>query len=86
MSKRNTVKTVTRNVSVTAELDEFVNSNIESGLYGNYSEVVRAALRTFRHQAEERSIRLRRLASEASESLNQQSEGDVLGFDRSLFT
>ena len=35
----------TRNVSLTKELDQFVASRVESGLYANASEVMRAALR-----------------------------------------
>jgi antitoxin ParD1/3/4 len=36
---------LTRNVSLTPELDAFVASRIASGRYSNASEVVRAALR-----------------------------------------
>ena len=35
----------TRNVSLTKELDQFVASRVESGLYANASEVMRTALR-----------------------------------------
>ena len=35
----------TRNVSLTKELDEFVSSRVEGGLYANASEVMRTALR-----------------------------------------
>ena len=35
----------TRNVSLTDELDQFVASQVETGLYANASEVMRAALR-----------------------------------------
>lgn len=35
----------TRNVNLTEELDSFVASRVESGLYANASEVMRAALR-----------------------------------------
>jgi antitoxin ParD1/3/4 len=40
----------TRNVNLTAELDEFVTSKIGSGRYENASEVVRAALRTLERE------------------------------------
>jgi antitoxin ParD1/3/4 len=36
----------TRNVNLTPELDHFLLAKIDSGQYGNASEVVRAALRT----------------------------------------
>ncbi len=35
----------TRNVNLTPELDHFISSTVETGLYANASEVVRAALR-----------------------------------------
>jgi antitoxin ParD1/3/4 len=36
----------TRNVNLTQELDRFVLARVESGRFGNASEVVRAGLRT----------------------------------------
>jgi antitoxin ParD1/3/4 len=35
----------TRNVSLTKELDQFIASKVEAGLYANASEVMRTALR-----------------------------------------
>ena len=35
----------TRNVNLTPELDSFIASRVEAGLYANASEVMRAALR-----------------------------------------
>ena len=35
----------TRNVSLTPELDAFIDTKVAGGRYGNASEVVRAALR-----------------------------------------
>jgi antitoxin ParD1/3/4 len=35
----------TRNVSLTPELDHFIASRVETGLYANASEVMRTALR-----------------------------------------
>ncbi len=35
----------TRNVSLTPELDAFIDTRVACGRYGNASEVVRAALR-----------------------------------------
>ena len=43
----------TRNVSLTKELDEFVASRVESGLYANASEVMRTALRVFERDERE---------------------------------
>ena len=44
------------NVSLTPELEQFVDAKVESGLYNNASEVVREGLRLLKEQDE---IRLR---------------------------
>ena len=44
------------NVSLTAELEQFVDAKVESGLYNNASEVVREGLRLLKEQDE---VRLR---------------------------
>ena len=49
----------TRNVSIQAELDNFVNALVESGDFANYSEVVRTALREMRRREEERNLFLK---------------------------
>jgi antitoxin ParD1/3/4 len=41
----NKVAMPTRNVNLTPELDRFVATKVEAGLYSNASEVMRAALR-----------------------------------------
>ena len=43
----------TRNVNLTKELDRFVASKVEGGLYANASEVMRAALRLLEKQERE---------------------------------
>ena len=35
----------TRNVNLTPELDDFISTKVDAGLYANASEVMRAALR-----------------------------------------
>ena len=49
---------VSRNISLTPELDGFVDSCLESGDYGNASEVVRTALKLLRGQAPKPSPQL----------------------------
>ena len=53
----------TRNVNLTAELDQFVLSKVESGRYENASEVVRAALRTLEREEQEYEAKLASLRS-----------------------
>ena len=43
----------TRNVSLTKELDEFVSSRVDGGLYANASEVMRTALRLLEKEERE---------------------------------
>jgi len=52
----------TRNVNLTPELDRFVAIKVETGLYSNASEVMRAALRLLErdeHEHEEKMAALR---------------------------
>ena len=61
----------TRNVSLTKELDRFVNSRIKSGRYESASEVVRAALRTLEREEreyEEKLAALRKAIDEGDAS------------------
>jgi antitoxin ParD1/3/4 len=53
----------TRNVNLTPELDSFVAAKVETGLYANASEVMRAALRLLERderEQEEKMAQLRR--------------------------
>jgi len=43
----------TRNVSLTKELDQFIASKVEAGLYANASEVMRTALRLLEKEERE---------------------------------
>jgi antitoxin ParD1/3/4 len=43
----------TRNVSLTKELDQFIASKVEAGLYANASEVMRTALRVMEREERE---------------------------------
>jgi antitoxin ParD1/3/4 len=43
----------TRNVSLTKELDQFIASKVEAGLYANASEVMRTALRVMEKEERE---------------------------------
>ncbi|NWG54114.1 MAG: type II toxin-antitoxin system ParD family antitoxin [Hydrogenophilaceae bacterium] len=51
----------TRNISLTDELDRFIEDQVQSGLYQNASEVVRDALRVLAAQRAEQAARLARL-------------------------
>ena len=70
----------TRNIALTVEQDEFVNSLVKTGQYQSASEVVRAGLRLLdqdlkRHQAELDEIRKRVRTSIKAEAGEQFTEG-----------
>ena len=46
------MKAVTKNISLTPELNAFIDARVESGLYESASEVVREGLRLLRHREE----------------------------------
>ena len=51
----------TRNVNLTAELDSFIANRVETGLYANASEVMRAALRLLERDEQEQEEKVRAL-------------------------
>jgi antitoxin ParD1/3/4 len=53
----------TRNVSLTPELDRFVATKIEAGLYANASEVMRTALRLLERDEREHEEKMAALRS-----------------------
>ena len=59
----------TRNVSLTKELDEFVASRVESGLYANASEVMRTALCVFERDEREYEEKLATLRAAIDKGL-----------------
>jgi antitoxin ParD1/3/4 len=57
----------TRNVSLTNELDHFVQSKVANGRYENASEVVRAALRTLERDEQRYEAKLAALRTAIDE-------------------
>jgi antitoxin ParD1/3/4 len=57
----------TRNVNLTAELDRFVATKVESGRYENASEVVRAGLRTLEREEQRYEAKLAALRAAIDE-------------------
>lgn len=72
------------NVSLTPELEQWVQHKVQSGLYGSSSEVVRDALRIL-HQFEEERIRnLSSLRSDIQLGLEQLKAGRSKKMDAAL--
>jgi antitoxin ParD1/3/4 len=72
------------NVSLTPELEEWIQSKVETGLYGSSSEVVRDALRLLHQFEGERARKLEELRSDLQVGLEQLKAGKGREFNKSL--
>ena len=63
------------NVSLTPELERFVEGKVKEGLYGTASEVVREALRCMRERDEERLVKLEAIRQAVAVGLARVDEG-----------
>jgi antitoxin ParD1/3/4 len=73
MANRTTV-----NISLTPELDAFLQSRVKSGRYQTSSEVVREALRLLQRQEEERDRAFRQLKAKLERGAGQAERGELL--------
>ena len=64
------------NVSLTAELEKFVDSKVKSGRYNSASEVIREALRLLEEHELERNARFREFNNELSRRLASLDRGE----------
>jgi antitoxin ParD1/3/4 len=69
------------NVSLTTELEEFVNRKVGSGLYQTASEVVRDGLRLLRERDELHQTKLDELRREIAIGVEQAAQGKVAPFN-----
>ena len=67
---------MTMNVSLTPELEDFVNDKVKTGLYNSASEVVRESLRLLRRQDELEQLQLDELRREIQTSIKQMDAGE----------
>jgi antitoxin ParD1/3/4 len=72
------------NVSLTLELETWIQSRVETGLYGSSSEVVRAALRIYRTYETGRDAKLSQLRSELDVGIADLDSGRSVPFDKDL--
>ena len=72
------MKAVTKNISLTPELDQFIDSRVESGLYESASEVVREGLRMLRHREELRQKQLERVRAKIEKGWQESERGEVV--------
>jgi antitoxin ParD1/3/4 len=66
----------TRNISLTAEQDAFVEKVVEAGEYQNASEAVRDALRVLQQRRREDSLRLKALRAQIKAGVDALDRGD----------
>ncbi len=66
------------NVILTPELESFVTTKVESGLYRSQSEVVREGLRLLMERDRVIEARLQDLRSEVAEGLEQARRGELI--------
>ena len=73
MANRTTV-----NISLTPELDAFLQSRVKSGRYQTTSEVVREALRLLERQEKERQAGFRQLKAKLKRGAAQAERGELI--------
>lgn len=64
------------NVSLTQELEQYVNEKVASGMYHTASEVVREGLRLLKERDELRQMRLAEMRKQIAEGLAQLDRGE----------
>ena len=66
------------NVSLTPELEQFVQSRVASGRYQTASEVIREGLRLLEEREEARETALRELRAKLGRAIEQADRGEFL--------
>jgi antitoxin ParD1/3/4 len=69
------------NVSLTPQLEAFVQEKVASGLYSSASEVIRDALRMLEDQDRFKAMKLEALRKEIDKGLEQLERGERVPFD-----
>jgi antitoxin ParD1/3/4 len=72
------VSRTTVNISITPELDAFLQSRVKSGRYQTTSEVVREALRLLQRQETERDEAFKQLKARLKRGASQAEAGELL--------
>jgi antitoxin ParD1/3/4 len=71
----------TRNISLTAEQDAFVESVVKAGEYQNASEAVRDALRVLQQRRREDALKLKALRAQVKAGSDALNRGDYVEVD-----
>ncbi len=70
------------NVSLTPELEQYVNKRVQSGLYHSASEVIREGLRLLKEKEEVHQGKLEHLRRDLQIGIDQADSGQVSTFTR----
>ena len=70
------------NVSLTPELEQYVNKRVQSGLYHSASEVIREGLRLLKEKDEVHQKKLEQLRREVQIGVDQAGRGQVSTFNK----
>jgi len=65
------------NISLTPELEQFIDSTVKKGRYSSPSEVIQAALRLLEEREMERLLRLEELRKEIAIGIEHSDQGDI---------
>ncbi len=68
------------NVSLTPELEQYVNRKVQSGLYHSASEVIRAGLRLLKEKDEVHQKKIQELRRDIQVGIDQAERGEVSTF------
>lgn len=72
---------VSLNVSLTPELEQFVESRVASGRYQTASEVIREGLRLLEEREHTREAALKELRAQLRRGIEQADRGDLIDGD-----
>ena len=68
------------NVSLTPELEQYINGKVQSGMYHSASEVIREGLRLLKEKEELHQQKLAELRREIQIGIDQADRGEVAPF------
>src|SRR5215211_8210253 len=71
----------TRNINLTREQDEFVESIVRAGEYQNASEAIRDALRALQQRRQEDALKLERLRMRIEAGIDDLERGEFVEID-----
>lgn len=72
----------TMNVSLTPELEKFVESRVATGRYQTASEVVREGLRLLEEQERQREVNFKALKRKLKRAAGQAERGELIGGEK----